>query len=119
MDDRPGEAEAAGEEPRAVASRRGWQIHGAALVGWVVFFFAVNWHVLTRPTPGFDGLGAVFMGFALSLHACVSTLVVALARRHRRSAAIVVHAAVLAAFVIGRCVELQDEARRAREQQAR
>lgn len=110
LDDAPG---------RAGGERRGWWVHGGALVVISVFYLVITWDAWIAPR-GLDRVGAVFLAMALFVHAGVSTIVVALARRHRVAAAIIVHGLVLSAVAIGRYMELQDKAQRARtEQQGR
>lgn len=98
---------------RASSERRGWWVHGVALVVIAVFFLLVTWDAWVAPR-GLDRVGAVFLAMALSVHAGVSTIIVALARRHRVAAAIIVHGLVLSAVAIGRYMELQDKEQRAR-----
>ena len=101
---------------RADGERRGWWVHGAGLVVIAVFFLVVTWDAWIAPR-GLDRVGAVFLAMAMFVHAGVSTIIVTLSRRHRVAAAIIVHALVLGAVAIGRYMELQDKAQRARSEQ--
>jgi hypothetical protein len=119
MQDQPQNVGLGGQDDalvRAGSERHGWWVHGASLVVIAVFFLVITWDAWMVPR-GLDPLGAVFLAMALFVHAAVSTIVVALARRHRMAAAIIVHGLVLSAVAIGHYVELQDKARRARIEQ--
>lgn len=94
-----------------VDSRQGWKIHALALLVFAALYAVVFWEQWGYE-EGYKRLGAIFVGFALALHASVSTMVVAIARRHRKSAAIVVHVLVFCFAAIVVCADLQDDARR-------
>lgn len=80
---------------------------------FAVFFLALTWDAWIAP-KGLDRLGAVFLALALSVHAGVSTIIVALARRYRLAAAIIVHVLVFSVLAIERYNELEEKAQRAR-----
>jgi hypothetical protein len=64
---------------------RVWPLYGAD------HRLAATWDAWIAPR-GLDRVGAVFLAMAMFVHAGVSTIIVALARRHRVAAAIIVHA---------------------------
>lgn len=99
---------------KAGRSGRAWQIHGVALVLWLVLYLGLFGEtLLAEPKPGFnlDGFGAVIAGFALGIYACVTTLVVAFTWR-RPLVPVVIHGLALAGLCIGVFVEQEDKRER-------
>ena len=116
MEDRPqddGQGDLDNAPGKPGGERRGWWVHGAALVVIAVFYLVITWDAWITPR-GLDRVGAVFLAMAMFVHASVSTIIVAFARRHRVAVAIIVHGLVLSAVAIGHYIELADKAQRAR-----